>query len=315
VKRLQVDTGTRAQAHRAVLRWYHRHGRVLPWRDTRDPYRILVSEVMLQQTQVDRVALKYAEWLRAFPTVGALARATTRDVLLAWAGLGYNRRALHLHAAARRIVESHRGRVPADAASLRALPGIGRYSAAAVAVFAFERREPVVDVNIRRVLSRLCAPCASPGDAVSEAEAWALAARMLPPRAYRDWNQALMDLGALFCTARAPRCAACPLRGCCASAFAIVPAKAGKQTVPAPIPRRIHRGRVLAFLRGRTGHRATLRAVARALPGTPAAAEHDWWMDVFVSMQKDGLIDAWIGRKRVALPVAAAASVSIALPG
>ncbi|MBL0176754.1 MAG: A/G-specific adenine glycosylase [Ignavibacteria bacterium] len=270
---------------------------------------------MLQQTQADRVALKYAAWLRAFPTVRALARATTRDVLLAWAGLGYNRRALHLHAAALRIVEAHSGRVPSHGEALRALPGIGRYSAAAVAVFAFEKREPVVDVNIRRILSRISEPRTSSGDVVAEADAWALAERMLPPRAYRDWNQALMDLGALFCTARAPRCAACPLHRCCASAFSIEPGTARKPPSPAPIPRRIHRGRVIAFLRAQPGHRATLRGVSLALPGTPAASDHAWLMDVLVSLQKDGLIEAWSGRKRITLPVGAQARVRIALPG
>jgi A/G-specific adenine glycosylase len=290
--------------HRALLRWYRAHGRPLPWRRTSDPYRILVSEMMLQQTQVARVREKLPEWFRAFPTVRALAMASRREVLLAWSGLGYNRRSLHLHAAAKALLETNDGRVPADLQQLLALPGIGRYSAHAVLCFAFRLRVPVVDVNIRRVFSRVLLRRARHDDMLSEQEAWDVAETLLPPRAYHDWNQALMDIGALFCTARAPRCEACPLRRHCASAHRIEAPASTKRTEASVIPRRIHRGRVLALLGTLPKHRASARAIAQALDalGTPVPA--DAMPAVLETLRKDGMISLSRGGKPFGLPLA-----------
>jgi len=186
------------QLHDAVLAWYDRAGRGLPWRRTRDPYAILVSEVMAQQTQVARVVPYYERWMKRWPTVAALADAAPADALRAWVGLGYNVRALRLHAAARILA---RDGWPVDAAGLRALPGVGGYTAAAVASFAFGERIAAVDTNARRVAGRIgIEPSA-----------------LLPGRRHADWNQAAMELGATICTARVPRCAACPAAPWCDS--------------------------------------------------------------------------------------------------
>lgn len=200
-----------------LLEWFREYGRDLPWRKTRDPYRILVSEVMLQQTQVDRVLPKYAAFLEAFPTLEALAEAPTADVIRLWAGLGYNRRAVNLQRAARTVREQHGGIFPRDLAAIRALPGVGPYTAGAVACFAFEQDVAFMDTNIRRVVRRLfIGPDESPAaQAASEAGLLTLAAEALPPGESWAWNQAIMELGALICRADAPDCWRCPLRAEC----------------------------------------------------------------------------------------------------
>jgi A/G-specific adenine glycosylase len=185
--------------------------RPFPWRATRDPWAVLVSEMMLQQTQALRVVAPYGRFLDRFPTVSACAHARLGQVLEMWAGLGYNRRARHLHQTARAIVDTHGGAVPADLRALRALPGVGAYTARAVLVFAFERREAVVDVNVARVLARAVA-----GTPLSSGEAQSLADTLVPRGRAWVWNQALMELGAEVCTARAPGCGRCPLSPSCA---------------------------------------------------------------------------------------------------
>jgi len=198
---------------RSLLKWFRGNGRSLPWRETRDPYRIVVSEFMLQQTQVSRVLEYYPRFLKRFPTVETLARARPTAVREAWEGLGYYRRAENLHRLARTVVRDHAGAIPDDPAALEALPGVGRYTAGAVAAFAYERRAAAVDTNVRRVLGRVFGRA---GGRV-ERGIWALAERLLPrsrPVAW-EFNQALMDLGARICVARKPRCAACPVRSAC----------------------------------------------------------------------------------------------------
>jgi len=182
-----------------LLAWFGRQGRDLPWRHTRDPYAILVAEVMLQQTQVSRVIERWTSWLERWPTVEALAAASTADVVRAWSGLGYNRRAINLQRAARAVVDA--GGFPRTPVELRMLPGIGPYTASAVACFAFDAQLTTVDVNARRVLAR------------------ALGRDDAPPPTGRawEWNQALFDLGATVCVARIPRCERCPLAEGCPS--------------------------------------------------------------------------------------------------
>lgn len=201
---------------RRLLEWYRRQARDLPWRRTRDPYRVLVSEFMLQQTQVSRVLDYYPRFLTRFPTVGALADARPRQVREAWEGLGYYRRAEHLHRLARTVVREHAGAIPADPDALHALPGVGRYTAGAVATFAYERRVPAVDTNVARVLRRVFRPRPATG-ARGARRLWALAESLLPRRPGTAWefNQALMDLGATVCVARRPRCEVCPVRPAC----------------------------------------------------------------------------------------------------
>ena len=201
---------------RRILAWFRRHGRDLPWRRTRDPYRVLVSEVMLQQTQVPRVVVYYHRFLKRFPTVQALARARPAQVRESWDGLGYYRRAANLHRLAREVVVSHDGRIPGDPETLRDLPGVGPYTAGAVASFAYERAVPAIDTNVARVLRRAFHPKAGQGAAAART-LWRAAARLHTGPGRDAWalNQALMELGALVCTARVARCGECPVAGIC----------------------------------------------------------------------------------------------------
>jgi A/G-specific adenine glycosylase len=218
-----------AGLRRRLLAWYDANRRDLPWRRTRDPYAIWISEAMLQQTRVETVIPYWERFLARFPDAAALAGADLDDVLGAWAGLGYYSRARNLHAAAREIVARHAGRLPDDPDALRALPGIGRYTAGAIASIAFDRPEPVVDGNVRRVLARF-------GREDGEAALWEAAARLASGTRPGDLNQALMELGATLCAARAPRCEACPLAGGCAARRAgdveAFPRRAPRRAVP-----------------------------------------------------------------------------------
>jgi A/G-specific adenine glycosylase len=202
---------------RRLLDWYRANGRDLPWRQTRDPYRVLVSEVMLQQTQVDRVLPKYHEWLEKYPTLEALASAPVRDVAATWRPLGYNIRPRRLHAIARESVASYGGELPSDEATLRSFKGIGAYTAGAVLSFAFGRRAAILDTNVARVLFRVFVGRGEPKSHAMKRHLWVVSRTVLPMRHVYDFNQALMDFGATMCTARRPKCDACPLRRGCAS--------------------------------------------------------------------------------------------------
>lgn len=200
---------------RPLLRWYARARRDLPWRGSRDPYRVWVSEIMLQQTQVERVRDYFARFTARFPTVAALARAREADVLRLWEGLGYYRRARQLHAAARMIVADHGGRFPRSVEALRRLPGVGRYTAGAIASIAFGVRAPIVEANSRRVLARLVGHAAPVGGVAGDGPLWEVAEQLVPAREPGLFNQALMDLGAGVCTPERPLCDRCPLAGAC----------------------------------------------------------------------------------------------------
>jgi A/G-specific adenine glycosylase len=224
-----------AVLRRRLLAWYDRHGRALPWRnDTVAPYATLVSESMLQQTQVATVIPYYLRFLERFPTLASLAAANIDDVLPYWDGLGYYRRCHHLHAAAGRVVRDHDGRMPGTVESLMTLPGVGRYTAGAIASIAFRVPAPAVDGNAARVLARLEGSAPADRPARPTEQLWALAADWVSRSRPGDFNQALMELGATVCTPRAPRCPTCPLRTHCAFA-------AGTN---APTPARRHRPRL-----------------------------------------------------------------------
>jgi A/G-specific adenine glycosylase len=199
---------------RALLRWYRTNGRDLPWRETTDPYSVLVSEVMLQQTQVATVIPYYNEWLRRFPDFAALAAASENDVLHAWQGLGYYSRARNLHAAAKIVQDRHRGNLPLDLGAIRELPGIGRYTANAVATFAFEQSVPIVDANIARLIARLLNYKQPIDTSCGRDTVWQFASALVPKRGARVFNSALMDLGALVCRPR-PNCQICPVQKFC----------------------------------------------------------------------------------------------------
>lgn len=248
--------GRHLRLQRLLLAWYHSEARRLPWRTNHDPYRVLVSEVMLQQTQAARVEPVYLAFLRQFPDIRSLAAAPLAEVIRAWDGLGYNRRAVNLHRAARAVVERHDGRIPDDLAALRALPGVGEYTARAVLVFAFGQDIAPMDVNVSRVVAR-----AALGVPRSRVELQRAADDLVPPGEGGEWASALMDLGARYCTARAPRCVACPVAAACAwrgladSGSDQAPDPAVSNTVrPRPQVRfagsdRYHRGRLVDTLR------------------------------------------------------------------
>lgn len=213
--RLPIASPQSSKFRRRLLRWFRRHGRDLPWRRTRDPYRVLVSEFMLQQTQVSRVEAYYHRFLDRYPSVELLAAAAPSAVRESWEGLGYYRRATNLHLLARRVVAEHAGVIPDDPEVLVGLPGIGRYTAGAVASFAYERSTPAVDTNVARVLRRAFHPrLATKG---ADRRLWATGAALVPRPGKRAWefNQAIMELGALICTARVARCGECPVRDAC----------------------------------------------------------------------------------------------------
>jgi A/G-specific adenine glycosylase len=207
----------RQRFRRALLAWYRRNGRDLPWRKTGDPYHILVSEVMLQQTQVDRVLPKYHEWLEKYPSFEALAAASPEEARQTWYPLGYNIRPYRLHSIAREAVGRFGGQLPSDEETLRSFKGIGRYTVGALRSFAFRERAAILDTNVARLLHRVFV---GRGDAKSHAmkrRLWAIAEALLPHKHVFDFNQALMDFGATICTARKPKCPACPLRRVCRS--------------------------------------------------------------------------------------------------
>ena len=198
-----------------LLRWYGRHGRDLPWRKTDDPYHILVSEIMLQQTQVDRVLPKYAEWLVKYPSLRALAAAPETDVAATWYPLGYNIRPRRLQTIAREAVERFGGQLPADEATLLSFKGIGAYTAGAIRSFAFGQRAAILDTNVARVLFRVFVGAGNPKAHATTRHLWMISEALVPRRQVFDFNQALMDLGAMVCVARNPRCLVCPMaKGC-----------------------------------------------------------------------------------------------------
>lgn len=284
----------------ALLQWYRRSGRDLPWRRTGDPYAILVSEVMLQQTQVDRVLPKYTEFMNAYPTAAALAAAPRSEVIRRWAPLGYNLRAVRLHEIARQVTAIYQGRFPESVEGLQTLKGIGPYTAGAVACFAFRQRVPFLDTNIRRVLGRSLLGVRFPrsGD---DRPVLAAAQAALPDNAY-DWHQALMDLGATVCAWRSPRCGECPIASWCKARphFEQETAFPPQRVAEAPPvyrtqpkfagSRRYYRGRIVAALRALPPSQGMplLDLGAAVKPGFTVADE-PWLRELAEGLSVDGL--------------------------
>jgi A/G-specific adenine glycosylase len=198
-----------------LLTWYAANKRNLPWRQTSDPYNILVSEIMLQQTQVERVIPKYEEFLQKYPTLEALASAPVEEVRRTWYPLGYNIRPERLHSIAQEAVEKYGGQIPDDPQVLQSMKGIGRYTAGAVLSFAFRREAAILDTNVRRVLHRVFMGEGDPKRYGAQKDLWALSEALIPAGNVYDFNQALMDFGATVCTARKPLCLVCPMQGIC----------------------------------------------------------------------------------------------------
>ncbi len=273
----------------ALRAWYAVNGRHdLPWRVTRDPYAVLLSEVMLQQTQVERVLPYYTAWLERWPTAGRLAAASPTEVIQAWGGLGYNRRALNLLRAARAVVAEYDGEVPVDPALLWLLPGVGKYTAAAVASFAAEARVPVVDTNIGRVLGRVVLGAALPREAPADVALVAAASLPRDAAKARQHNLALMDFGALVCRARSPACDICPLRAGCRWRRAGAPAPAPVTRTPRPFPEtaRFARGRIIDALR--SGGAFSGDELAAMLP----ARHRPPLVAYLAALEREGLLEA-----------------------
>lgn len=304
---------TRRRVQARLLQWFEREGRTFPWRladrtrrpvagrRVHDPYVILVAEVMLQQTQTARVIERLPEFLAAFGTVFDLATAPRGDVIRAWRGMGYNNRVLRLQLAAQTIVDGHGGRFPRDVETLAALPGLGLYTASAIACFAFAAEVPVVDVNVARVLGRLFQKFHTAATVPPDRVTRAVAAAAIPDGDAYRWHQALMDLGATICTARRPACERCPLERECLSAhpmeIELFHARHVAAAEPAILgePRRIWRGRAVELLRGaRRGMRADI--VVERLVALQGAIADDETRAVMLAMidglRRDGLVVA-----------------------
>jgi A/G-specific adenine glycosylase len=276
-----------------LLHWYAASGRAaLPWRVARNPYYTLVSEFMLQQTQVERVIPKFEAFVARFSDVGALAAAPTAEVLRAWKGLGYNARAVRLKQVGEAVMQRHRGRIPKERSALESLPGIGPYTAAAIRAFAYDIDDAPIDTNVRRVVGRLFFVHGR-GNAVNH-EIDRIARRIVPAGRAHDWSSALMDLGSTFCTARAPKCLICPLRSECASSpmdFTRIERRTAVAGKRYETTARYARGRLLDRLRDLpAGQRISLLDLHRELePVLPGRTAED--VRAFVAgLEKDGLV-------------------------
>jgi len=280
----------------ALISWFEGNARDLPWRRTRDPWRILVSEVMLQQIQVQRAIPFYERFLKRFPTVASLAEAPLAEAIRVWEDLGRYRRIVYLYKTARIVMEEHEGKIPPEPEQLIKLPGIGPYTAGAVACFAYERDATFLDTNMRRVLHRYYVGLKAPTSATDK-ELLTIATDLVPPKRGWRWNQALMEIGALVCTARSPRCEECPLReGCRARSEAISTGWPKPQRKTAAYryedTNRYYRGRVLAELRSDSssnGTGITLRELGRRVRQDFDEREPYWLYTAVESLCKDGL--------------------------
>lgn len=304
----------RIQHH--LIAWFREHGRDLPWRRTRDPYRILVSEIMLQQTQVERVKPKWEAFLQQFPTIEALAKAAPGEVIRAWAGLGYNRRALNLQRTAQAVLRDWGGQFPASPEELRPLPGIGPYTAGAVACFAFERDVAFMDTNIKRVVQRVWIgpdiTLASERDLLEIAEA------AVPTGQGWTWNQAIMELGALVCTAARPRCQICPLRvecrayaaWCAADEAVFTYAQAGpafkkvaERSTPFTSTPRYFRGKIVETLRQiEPGAWLSLAELGAQIKAEWTDDQRDWLLGLVRGLANDGLVELDAAERHARLP-------------
>lgn len=248
-----------ADLRRSLLHWYSQQGRDLPWRQTRDPYSIWISEIMLQQTQVKTVIPYYQRWLETFPTVQDLANAEQQQVLKLWQGLGYYARARNLHRAAQEIVQTHAGELPTEFAAVLKLPGIGRTTAGGILSAAFNQPIAILDGNVKRVLARLTALTVPPNRAI--AQLWQLSETLLDPEQPRDFNQALMDLGATVCMPRQPNCDFCPWRSSCQAYNRGIQSHLPMSETRSPLPHKVigvaviwnHHGQVLIDRRRQEG--------------------------------------------------------------
>ena len=300
--------GEVAKMQARVLTWFGAHARAFPWREHRDPYKTMVAEVMLQQTQTGRVGPSYEAFVEHFPTVSSLAHAPAMDVIKAWKGLGYNKRAVNLQQAAQQIEHEHNGEVPADPKALRELPGLGPYSSSAVACFAFDAQIPVIDVNVTRVLGRAALATDTP-DARQVA---ATAKEWLPVGEAYAWNQALMDVGATLCRLDTPLCAKCPFNKTCAyhddGKHKVPSATRAPKQSPFEGSARQKRGGIIDALRDSAVTGVTMAALGKVIHPDGRDRNLTWLVELLEGLERDGLVqlsDAarrGSARGRVSLP-------------
>lgn len=281
-----------------LLMWYQVFGRTLPWRQTYNPYHILLSEVMLQQTQVDRVKDRYTRWLQRFPTLKSLATASTANVLQEWSGLGYNRRALALQSSAKQIVTQFHGKFPETLEELMQLKGVGKYTASAILAFAFRKPVPIVDTNVKRVLGRIFFGYKTLAKCIDTDEPfWELKQKVVPKTvASYDFNQGIMDFGAIVCQARRPKCGICPMQKICQSYPEILIANKDvlrvKRQRTEPLyfgkPRRIWRGKILKLIHNQKN--IEIKTLGKMLMQDWKVNRLTWLQEVLQTMIKDGLI-------------------------
>lgn len=313
---------TLARVHAIILEWYALHRRDLPWRSTDDPYAILISEIMLQQTQVERVLPKYRQFLATFPTLADLASAPTSAVISAWVPLGYNSRAVRLQAIARQVLEEYGGRIPHSIDELLRLKGVGRYTAGAIACFAYRQQVATVDTNIYRVLHRIFFGLEQPEPTVKADQMFDIAERLLPANEAYNWNQALMDIGATICGSANPQCLRCPLQEVCVarqemSQYSLFPGGASlvalrqarkvaekkpayqakqprqsQESLPFTSSNRYFRGRIVDHLRSLPpGQRIEPLKLGRIVKPAFNQEELPWLQKLIAALEKDGLVD------------------------
>src|SRR3989338_3462527 len=288
-----------------ILQWYAVHKRDLPWRkEGIDPYYEVVSEIMLQQTQVSRVVEKFAEFMARFPTLSDLAKASTAEVIQAWRGMGYNRRALLLHQFAQKVVEDYEEIIPFQPEALRKLPGIGPYTAGSIASFAFNKSEPAIDVNVRRIYLRFFQgkDQGLPMGQKEEKELYELVKKTIPEGKSSDFHNALMDFGSLVCLRDAPRCGECPLQKSCHFAplyhtqkekvLFVMERKREKGVYENEryIPNRIFRGRIVEFVRQNEGKSITVTEFGKAIKKDYVPKEQKWLLELCEKLQEEKLL-------------------------
>lgn len=297
-----------------LLAWYSTHQRDLPWRKTTNPYQIAVSEFMLQQTQVSRVIEKYDLFLTLFPTIQALAAASSTDVIRAWSGLGYNRRALLLQRFAQKVCSDHAGEIPQSPTKLSALPGIGVYMRGAIASFAFNLSEPAIDVNVRRIFWRYFRgkDRGKPLSGKIEEELFLLVKEQIPNGKSNEFHNALMDFGSAICTRNAPSCISCPLHLSCAFAPLYSQQKEkvlyvmerkpekGVYELGKSVPNRIFRGRIVEFARKNQGD-FFLDELGKSIKKDYSSSDELWLRELCLKLIAERLLEARIGRKLISL--------------
>ncbi len=299
----------------ALLDWYDKNKRDLSWRNENSPYHVLVSEIMLQQTQVPRVMEKYPEFLTLFPTIQDLAKATTADVIKAWSGLGYNRRALLLHQFAQQVCVKLEGKIPSSSEELQKLPGIGPYTAGSIAAFAFNISEPAIDVNVRRIFLRYFAgkDQGLPMNRKEEKKLHELVKKNIPEGKSADFHNGLMDFGSLFCLRDAPKCTLCPLSTSCAF-YPLYTVKKEKILFVAEkktekgitengkfIPNRIFRGRIVEFTRRNSGNALAITDFGKQIKEDYREAEEKWLLRLCEKLKKERFLQSEIKGKEIRL--------------